>query len=894
MLRTFATACVAILVAACAGPGTPAGGAAGHEPARPGQPGLTEAYAARRARQVADIAYALEIDLAADSAAFMGRNTMTFDWRGGTGDLTIDFAGGEIAAVVVNGAPATVAYNGHFLTLPAATLARGRNLVDIEFTQRFTDRGVGLYRYTDPDDGRVYLYSDFEPYDANRAFPLFDQPDLKARFTLAVTAPADWQVISTHREKSVSQAIEGRRTWVFPETPLIPTYIMSLHAGPYAVWEDPDFRIPLRLFARRAQAEYVAPDAGMWFDYTRRGFDYFEDYYGVDYPFTKYDQVLVPDFNAGAMENAGAVTFTERTFIQRDGWSGKEEKYLATVILHEMAHMWFGNLVTMRWWNDLWLNETFATFMAYHALEALGIPGSWETFFLDRKYRAYWEDQRSTTHPVEVPIPDTFAASSRFDSISYSKGGSVLRQIEFRLGKETFRDGVSRYLERHAFGNTTRQDFVAALSAAAGRDLGAWTSEWLGTAGVNTIQARFDCVEDRITTFTLLQSAPPSHPVLREQTVRVGLFRDLGGTVVTDATIPVTYAGTRTAVPAAVGRPCPDLVYPNHDDMGYVLVRLDPRTQANLGSMIGRIDDSFQRVMFWQTLWDNARFAQIPVTDYLDAVFASAATEDDIDNVDQVYAFVGSAINALRAMGAPGAAAFARYRARAEAVTWANVERTRGDLQTMYLDRYLAFASSPDAQARFVALLEGPATIPGRDFDQDRRWAALRILSGEGHPQTRALLAAEQARDPSDDGRRHLLAAEAAWPDLEVKRRFIADVADRESGTPYALQRIAMRTLFPPGQKALREALANEILEIIAANEEDPDPAYYSRAVAFAAYLAPTACTRESIARLEAAVAAHAASRIAIRDYLTKRWEDDVLCVQRAELLAVQPESPPQ
>ncbi len=889
MIRLPATACATILVSACAGPGGPAAGVPDPALARSEQPGLTEAYAGFRASQLADISYRLEVEFDAARADYSGENSIEFDWRGGTGDLTIDFADGTIRRVRVNGAPVEAAYNGYFLTLPAAALTRGRNQVSIAFSQRYTDSGVGLYRYADPDDGRVYLYSDFEPYDANRAFPLFDQPDLKARFTLAVTAPADWQVISTHRETGVAPAADGRRTWRFPQTPLIPTYIMPLHAGPYAAWEDPDFRIPLRLFARRSQAEHVAPDVDMWFAYTRRGFDYFEDYYGVDYPFTKYDQVLVPDFNSGAMENAGAVTFTERTFIQRDGWSGKEEKYLATVILHEMAHMWFGNLVTMRWWNDLWLNETFATFMAYHALEALGIPGSWETFFLDRKYRAYWEDQRSTTHPVEVPIPDTFAASSRFDAISYSKGGSVLRQIEFRLGTETFRAGVARYLERHAFSNTTRQDFVAALSAAAGRDLDAWASEWLGTAGVNTIQARFACADGRISDFTLLQSAPPSHPVLREQTVRVGLFRDLGGAVVTDATIPVTYAGTRTAVPAAVGRPCPDIVYPNHGDMGYVLVRLDPRTQANLGSMIGRIDDSFQRVMFWQTLWDNARFAQIPVTDYLDTVFAAAAAEDDIDNVDQVYAFVGSAINALREMGARGAGALARYRPRAEAVTWANVERTRGDLQTMYLDRYLAFASSPDAQEHLLALLEGRAVIPGRDFDQDRRWAALRILSAEGHPQTQSLLAAEQSRDPSDDGRRHVLAVEAAWPDLGVKRRFIADVADRESGTPYALQRIAMRTLFPPGQEALHEALADEILAIIAAYEADPDPAYYSRAVAFAAYLTPTTCTPASVTRLDAAVAAHTASRIAIRDYLTERWEDDVLCLERAELISDRP-----
>ncbi|MCH8867776.1 MAG: aminopeptidase N, partial [Proteobacteria bacterium] len=740
--------------------------------------------------------------------------------------------------------------------------------------------------YADPDDGNHCFYTDFEPYDANSAFPLFDQPDIKGRFTLSVTAPDDWQVVSASRESSNEQAAESTRTWLFPETPPIPAYVMSLHAGPYTVWEDSDFRIPLRLFARRSMAELVAPDTGMWFEYTRAGFDYFEDYYGVDYPYGKYDQLLVPDFNAGAMENAAAVTFTERSFIQRDGWSYKEKKNLGTVILHEMAHMWFGDLVTMKWWNGLWLNETFATFMAYHAVAAkLDIDDAWEGFYLDRKYAAYWADQRSTTHPVDTPVADTDSVGANFDSISYAKGAAVIRQLEFRLGHDAFQRGINKYLERHAEGNANLQDFVGALEEASGVELQIWADEWLYTAGANTIEAQFTCADGKVTEFALLQTAPADYPILRTQKIQVGFFRDIDGVVVRDEVLPITYSGTSTELPEAIGKNCPDLVYPNYGDLGYALVKLDSRTRANLEEMIGRIDDSFQVLMFWQTLWDNVRFAQVPVTDFLDAVFASAAHEDDINTVDQVYYYVRVAIHYLRDMQGAGADALQEYRPKAESITWANVERTRGDLQTMYLDRYLSFVSANDGLEGLVDLLTGKTDIPGRELDQDRRWTMLRVLSREGHGRVNELLAIEIERDPSDDGRRWVVSVEAAWPDIEVKRAIIADVINVESENPYAMQRIAMRAMFPHGQEQLHEIFADEILAQILQNEKEADPVYYSRARGFARYLIPTSCTAASVERLQSAVAAHENSRTSIRNYLADRHEDDALCVQRAALI---------
>jgi aminopeptidase N len=301
--------------------------------------------------------------------------------------------------------------------------------------------------------------------------------------------------------------------------------------------------------------------------------------------------------------------------------------------------------------------------------------------------------------------------------------------------------------------------------------------------------------------------------------------------------------------------------------------------------MIGRIEDPFQRVMFWQTLWDNVRFAQIPVTDYLDAVFASAAEEDNLNNVDQVYYFVSSAIIYLRNMQGQAADVLAEYRPKAESITWVNVMRTRGDLQTMYLDRYLGFVSDNVGLEILVGLLTGGTEIPGREFDQDRRWTALRILSAEGHDRVDQLLAVEKKRDPSDDGRRRVLAVEAARPDMAVKRAIIDDVLNRESANSYAIQRISMRAMFPAGQKELHEALANEILAQVLAEEKDPDPAFYARARAFAAYLIPADCTKASVARLKTAVAAHENSRASIKDYFADKLEDDALCVERAALL---------
>lgn len=848
--------------------------------------GLTQAYAEFRAVQVQNVSYQLSVTLDPSQTKFSGENTIAFELTENSSDLTIDFADGDVSAVLANGKTVGVDYNGYFITVPAAALSAGANEVRVSFAHAWSDTGSGLYRYDDPDDGKVYLYSDFEPYDANSAFPLFDQPDIKGRFSLVVTAPEDWLVVSTSRETSIQTNTDATRTWDFPPTLPVPTYVVSLHAGPYVVWEDHDFRIPMRLFARQSMADPVEADVDTWFDISRKGLDFFEDYYGVDYPFGKLDQLLVPDFNSDAMENAAAITYTERTHIQRDGWSYKEKKWHIEVILHEMAHQWFGDLVTMKWWDGLWLNETFAEFMGYQAAaDKFGIDDAWQGFFLDRKYVAYWTDQRTTTHPVEPQVADTDSVSANFDMISYAKGASVLRQIEYRLGEDTFEQAIKTYLKRHAMGNTELDDFIAALSEASNTDLNQWAHEWLFTAGANTIEAQYECSEGRVTTFSLAQTAPAEYPILRTQKIQVGFFRDVDGVVVTDAVLPVTYSGASTSIPEAEGKPCPDLVYPNYEDYGYLLVKLDARTRKNLAPMIGRIEDPFQRVMFWQTLWDNVRFAQTPVTEYLEAVLTSAAMEDDLNNVDQIYGFVSSAIVYLRGMHEKGEAALEKYREDIEELTWANINRTRDDVQTMYLDRFLAFAYGNASLERMVGILDGKLKISGREVDQDRRWTMLRNLSREGHERVDELLAIEMQRDPTDDGRRKVIGIEAIRPDIAVKRAIIADVQNVESENSYAIQRIAMRAAFPAGQEQLREELAGEIISLIVQNSKDADPTFAQRARGFATSLVPRNCTHASVERLaKLVVDLEAASPSVLRGMIEKH-EDDALCVERTALL---------
>ncbi|MDQ2988624.1 MAG: aminopeptidase N, partial [Pseudomonadota bacterium] len=519
---------------------------------------LTQADAAARSARIANVDYVLDFALTGKET-FSGTSTITFDLSDTTDPLTIDLDKATIGKLLVNGKAIAPQYNQFFITVQPQDLVKGRNTVVVSYQRLHSTNGEGLHRMVDPVDGRVYTYSQFEPAAAHQMFALFDQPDLKATYQLTVTAPADWQVVSMMRESGVQADPAGKR-WTFPQSKKLSAYNFSLHAGPYKVWEDGSGKYPMRLFARQSVASQVSP--ADWFKYTKQGLVFFEQYFGVPYQFEKYDQLLVPDFLYGAMENAGAVTFAEKGFLFKAEMSDSQRARLASVIMHEMAHQWFGDLVTMKWWNGIWLNESFASFMGTMATaEATEFKNAWQDFYADHKQNAYAADQSLSTHPIEVPVPSTANAFDNADAITYYKGASTLMQLRHLLGADVFRKGVHNYLVKYAYKNAQLDDFIGSLGEAAGRDLGPWTQQWLYNAGVNTVAAKYSCANGKINSFIVQQSAPGAElRTLREQRVQVATFKLVGGKLALAKNVAITYAGATTKVPTLAGSACPDLV----------------------------------------------------------------------------------------------------------------------------------------------------------------------------------------------------------------------------------------------------------------------------------------------------------------------------------------------
>ncbi|MBI4249852.1 MAG: aminopeptidase N, partial [Elusimicrobia bacterium] len=592
--------------------------------------GISRAEAELRKSMLLRADYALAFSLDAESGDFSGKAELAFDLQNADHALRIDFAGGRIKKLEVNGRNLPQPdYNGYFLSIPPQRLKAGANLISVEYDHPYSKNGSGFYRFRDPVDGETYLFTDFEPFNANSLFPCFDQPDIRATYRLNVEAPDAWTVISSAQETGAVSS-GGRRTWLFPRTQAFSTYVFSLHAGPYSVWTSSAGAIPLRLFARKSLAQFV--DAEDWFRVTRQGFDFFQEYFGVAYPFGKYDQVLVPDFNSGAMENVGAVTFSE-SFIYRSTPTYNDRQDRADVILHELSHMWFGDLVTMAWWDDLWLNESFATYMSHLALSrATEFKDAWHYFFNDSKQWAYWEDQLETTHPIAVDVPTTEHAFAQFDGITYGKGAAVVRQLSYFLGEDVFQKGVRNYFKKHAFQNTRLKDFIGALEEASGRDLGAWAHDWIESAGINTVKARFECAQDRVVSFALEQTAPPEQPRLRSHRTRLTLYRAHAKTGAPEAvkSLPVAYEGPLTEVPELAGEKCPDLVDLNDGDYDYVKTELDALTLRALKSHLAGLKNPQTRSAFLQALWDMAREGKLPVDAFVDAAMDAMRRESDL------------------------------------------------------------------------------------------------------------------------------------------------------------------------------------------------------------------------------------------------------------------------
>ncbi len=826
------------------------------------EPNLSLQTAINRAQRVSQVSYKLEFSLPERESEFSGTSQIQFHFLPGASEpLRIDFYNGKIKQLRVNDRQVNPDYNGRELYIPLSTLREGANTINISFIRSYARDGRGLARFEDPEDRRVYTYSNLEPYDANRVFPCFDQPDLKATYAMRVIAPKTWQVITSVRESSVKEDSPHSKLWIFPESARFSTYVWSLHAGPYKVWTSSAGNIPLRLFARQSLAKYVKTEE--WFPITQRGLSFFSKYFNYPYPYGKYDQLLVPEFNAGAMENVGAVTFNEN-FIRRGPKSERDKLGLADTILHEMAHMWFGNLVTMKWWNDLWLNESFATYMSFLALsKATEFEHlAWRTFHGTKSW-AYWEDQLVTTHPIEAQVPDTRQAFANFDGITYGKGASVIKQISFFIGPEKFQQGVQKYFRRYANGNTELKDFMSSLREAYGTDLSAWQREWLQTASLNTVESTLVCEKNKVKTLHIEQSAPSEYPYLRSHRFKLAFFNprlnpklnSAKSGIQVDESFSVLLKDKQIGVPEAVGKPCPLLVYPNHEDYGYIKIKLDERSLAELPKHIHEITNPFDRQLFWSALWDMVRDAHLNLYRFADLAIGNLDKEKDPDTLrDIVRYLLGRGSNqssVLYYLPNSSLSEKKTYSAFAQKIERSILRQLliahpSSEIQKVWLDSFIRSAQTEFGLSKLRALLAGDLKLTGLPIDQDKRWDIIEVMASHNYSEPLNIIEKESARDPSSSGKQNRMNAQAAIASWEAKQPWLKELTKKRSEYSFDQLRNIISSLFPRHQVALRELYAKDFFQNLIVISKERDGSFAEEYAA----LAPSECTSQETSRI--------------------------------------------
>jgi aminopeptidase N len=630
-------------------------------------------------------------------------------------------------------------------------------------------------------------------------YPCFDQPDLKATFTLTAIAPDHWSVISNNPVKEKVELADKKAKWSFTTTPRISTYITALIAGPYYSVTDQYIgkkTVPLGIYCRKSLAEHLDPED--IFLITKQGFAYFEKVFGLEYPFEKYDQIAVVDFNWGAMENAGAVTFLERLLVFRSKVTERMYNARANTILHEMAHMWFGNMVTMKWWDDLWLNESFAEWSSYLAMvEGTRFKNSWTGFNQERKNWAYRQDQLTTTHPIVSDMVDIDTVAGNFDGISYAKGASVLQQLVAHVGRDNFIAGLQKYFTKHAFKNTTLEDLLSELTITSGRDLKPWVSTWLQTAGVNTLRPALEIENDQYKSVVVIQEAP-TMPVgskeLRPHRMAVGLYDLVGDKIALRKSVELDVAGSKTVVSELAGEKVADLLLINDRDLSYAKVRFDDRSITTLKAHLGKIDNSLTRALCWSAAWDMLRDAEINATDFIDIALAGLAGEDDIATVTII---ANQLVTAVEFYSSPSKRDSARLKVgNTFEVMLANA-KAGSDHQLQFARNLTSFASSAEHNDLIKELLDGK--LAGLKVDADLRWTFVIALSERGLMDKESL-AAELLKDNTLTGQLSHATALAAMPNAEAKAEAWKSITSEEISTSVREAKLAgfMRALHRP------------------------------------------------------------------------------------------------
>jgi aminopeptidase N len=831
---------------------------------------LTRAEARERATVVSPSQYLVELDLSSGSTErFSSVTTIRFAAEPG-GSTFADLVGAEISTITLNG-----------LSLDPGTYRDSRiplhdlqadNELRVEADCAYSHSGEGLHRFVDPVDDRVYLYTQFEVPDARRVFTTFEQPDLKATFEFHVTAPAHWLVTSNSPTPEPDAVREGVATWRFAPTKKMSTYITALVAGNYHAVRD-TYRgayddIDLGVMCRQSLVEHL--DADDIFTVTKQGFAFFEGAFEMAYPFGKYDQLFVPEYNMGAMENAGCVTFRdELIFRSRQTVAAYEQR--ANTILHEMAHMWFGDLVTMKWWDDLWLNESFAEFAAHHAsVKATRFTDAWTGFTNNRKNWAYRQDQLPSTHPIAADNHDLHAVEANFDGITYAKGASALKQLVAWVGEKDFFAGLRAYFAKHAYGNTELADLLAELELASGRELGPWAEEWLQTSGVNTLRADFSADAKGIfTRFSVEQSAIDEYPTLRRHRIAIGLYDRVEGRLVRRERVEADVRGTSTAITELIDHRVPDLVLLNDDDLTYAKIRLDERSFETLVECIDTFEDSLARALCWGSAWDMTRDAELSAERFVELVLAGVGAESDL-----------TAVAALLRQGQSAVTLYTSPDKRpALAERWESGMRGLLTQAGPGTDHQLAFVRAYAGAASGPGFLRGllAGELEGLEVDADLRWTLVKALARLGEADE-ADIAAELSRDNTNSGRENAAAAHAIRPlaaaKAEAWRRAAVD-----PDTPNETRRQIAAAFQVHGQEEVLEPYVDAYLSM--AETIVDELGVWIGQVALI-YLFPLANpSTDTLAKIDAWLAADAAPAVARRYVMEGR--DDLARALRAQ-----------
>ncbi|MDI2127349.1 aminopeptidase N [Yinghuangia seranimata] len=764
---------------------------------------LTRDEARERARILTVDGYDVALDLTGTGATFGSETTVRFACAEPGASTFIDLIAPSVTEITLNGValdPAKVFADSRVQLDGLAA----KNELRVVASCAYMNTGEGLHRFVDPVDGKTYLYTQFEVADARRVFANFEQPDLKATFAFTITAPGDWEVTSNSPTPQPTAAVgcDGASVWAFEPTPRISTYITALVAGHYHAVRDSYTAadgtvVPLGVFCRASLAEFL--DADNIFDVTKQGFDYFLEQFDFPYPFAKYDQLFVPEYNAGAMENAGCVTILE-DYVFRSKVTDASYEVRAETILHELAHMWFGDLVTMQWWDDLWLNESFATYASIRCqAEVTRWTHAWATFGNRMKTWAYRQDQLPSTHPIFADIRDLEDVEVNFDGITYAKGASVLKQLVAYVGSEEFMSGVRTYFKRHAWSNSTLADLLKALEETSGRDLSAWSAEWLQTAGINTLRPDVAVDADGvITSFAVLQEAPEAWPTIRTHRMAVGFYNRTAEGLVRTHRVELDVTGPRTEVAELVGLARPDVVLLNDDDLTYCKIRLDEHSLAVVTEAIGEFVDPLPRALCWAAAWDMTRDAEMAARDYLTLVLSGIGQEKDINIVGSLHRQLTSALElfadpAWRPEGLARLAVAAEEHLRAAA--------PGSDHQLAWARCFATVAATEGQLGLLTGLLDGSTVIEGLAVDTDLRWTFLQRLVAVGTAD-RPEIDAELVRDDTAAGKRHAAACVAARPTREAKDEAWASVVESDA-LPNATQAAVIGGFVQPGQRDL-------------------------------------------------------------------------------------------